>query len=78
MTVALTPYQARLRAREEMILDWLRLRCSGVSCAAVADLTGFTEAVVRVATCEVMADDLKYSGENKGRVRSAYWGQSEV
>lgn len=67
------PHHRRLRARDELILLWIKARCAGRACGAIAADFGVTAAYVRVSTCAALADDITLSGESPNTVRAHYW-----
>lgn len=66
-------YNARLRAKDDLILRWVELRASGMTCPAIAARFGVTAGYVRVSTWGVMSDDLSLSDEPEHSIRAHYW-----
>lgn len=58
------------RKSDERLLEWLRLRCEGVSAVSIAKHHGVNYQMVSNATNAVMKADIEVSGDE---VRSAYW-----
>lgn len=60
------------RARDDEVLEWLRLRRQGHDCASIAHAYGQKPAHVRTAMSRVREADLAESGEDPQTVKGAY------
>ena len=58
------------RAADERLLDWIKERVKGSSCAKVATEYGVSRALVYEQTDGVRQADIEHCGE---KVRAAYW-----
>ncbi len=63
------------RARDEEVLEMLRLRNQGVATSKIAAMFGTEPAAVLNATNNVLIADLRESGEKPGKVSKHYWGR---
>ena len=61
------------RADDERVLGWLKDRFNGKVSGQIAARDAVDRVTVERQTMSVRTADLKYSGEPKSRVMSAYW-----
>lgn len=61
------------RSADEMQLQWVELRRSGVGICKIANMFGVTESVVEKATSRIRRDDMDLSGEPPLMVAAHYW-----
>jgi hypothetical protein len=61
------------RRKDELALEAVRLRASGLNLTQTAARLGQTVKWANLQTHCILRDDLKYSGEPAGAVRRAYW-----
>ena len=62
------------RSSDDALLSWLADRHRGISVNKIAARRGVAKSTVVKATKSVLADDLKYSGEDVGAIYQHYWG----